>query len=208
LTDQLIIEEEYAEGVLLSILLILSLLLSYLYKHELDHRKNLIQVMKNENKTALKNLVDSFKYIGIVNIQLREMKTIFNTDYLNQETKIDIKKAIIFFSERVLNIVSADWVLFRIIDINTQDTITERFQSRGDAPCQYPHICNKMIVENQISQNSVTIISNRTYFNIVTSCNLPTININKDQHFFINAIVNQLNMLFVVLNSAHYKNDV
>ena len=64
-----------------------------------------------------------------------------------------------------------------------------------------------MIIEKQFVSNITSIISNRTNLNIITSCNLPIDKIDNDQQIFIKAIVNELTMMFIILNSSYYKNE-
>ena len=77
-TENLIIEEEIAESVLLCVLLSLSLVLAYQYKREIYKQKGLIKKIENDKKTAKEKLIDSFKYIGKINVQIQEIKSIYN----------------------------------------------------------------------------------------------------------------------------------
>jgi len=206
-TGNLIIEEEIAESVLLCVLLSLSLVLSYQYKREIYKQKDLIKKIENDKKTAKEKLIDSFKYIGKINVQIQEIKSIYNNINIYPETKNDLKKTLNILSERVLGIVNTDWVLFRIIDRNNQRTITEHLKTRGDVSSHCPHISNKMIIEKQSISTITSIISNPPNLNIITSCNLSIDKIDNDQRIFIKAIVNELTMLFIILNSSYYKNE-
>lgn len=207
LTEKLIIEEEIVEGSLLCILFFLSLVLSYFYKREIDKQNDLIKKIENDKKTAKEKLLDSFKYIGKINVQIQEIKSIFNSINLFPETKNDFKKTLFFLSDRILGIVNVDWVLLRIIDIKTQKTISEHYNTRGNISYPYPHLSNKMIIEKQSISNITSIISNRTNLNIIISCNLPIESVDNEQQIFIKAIVNELIMLFIILNSSYYQNE-
>jgi hypothetical protein len=206
LTNKLIFEEEIFEGLLLAILFILSVLILNLYKHEAYKHKELIKKINNDKKTAEEKLDDSFKYIGMINVQIQEIKSIFNNTNKYPETKNDFKKTFLFFSERVLGIVNANWVLFRIIDSNTEKTISEQFETRQGFSFNYPHISNKMIIEKQPVLSFTTVISNPQNLNILSCCILPVDKINDDERVFIQAITNEITMLFVILNSTYYKN--
>lgn len=205
LTEKLIIEEEIIEGTLLCILFLLSIILSYYYNREINKQKDLIKKIENDKKTASEKLIDLFKYIGKINVQIQEINSIFNNINLYPETKTDLKKIFLFLSDRVLSIVNTDWVLFRIIDCTTLKTINEHFKTRGDVLYNYPHVSNKMIIEKQATTNITSIISSHTNLNIITSCNLPIDRIDNEQKIFIKAIVNELTMLFIILNSSHVK---
>ena len=64
-----------------------------------------------------------------------------------------------------------------------------------------------MIIEKQSISTITSIISNPPNLNIITSCNLSIDKIDNDQRIFIKAIVNELTMLFIILNSSYYKNE-
>ncbi len=205
LTEKLIIEEEIIEGTLLCIMFFLSILIFNLYKHEVYKQKELIDKIINDKKSAEEKLDDSFKYIGQINVQIQQIKLIFNNYDKLPETKNDFKKTLYFFSERVFSITNANWVLFRIIDYKNLKTINEQFEARHGYTFDYPHISNRMIIEKQSCPPYSVIISNPQNFNILVCCILPVDNVSNDEHIFIQAIANEITMLFVILNSSYYK---
>lgn len=198
ITGKIIIEEEIIEGSLLGILFFLNILMLTLYRKEASKQKEIIRRI-NEDKMAAKiKLDDTFKYIGQINVQIQEIKSIFNNTIRFPQTKNDFKKNVLFFSERVLGIVNTNWVLFRIINCNTGKTISEQFETRPGFITDYPHIGNKIIVENQSCPPYSTIISNQQDFNIISCCILPVSEITYDERVFIQAITNEITMMFVL----------
>jgi hypothetical protein len=192
--------------ILLGILFSLSVLIFKLYKREGFKHEELIKQINNNKKTAEEKLLDSLKYIGKVNVQIEEIKSIFNTMNTYPETKNDFKKAFRFLSERVLGIVNTNWALLRIINSNTRRTICECFETRQGYSCHYPHVSNKTIIEKQTISSYTTIISNSNKLNILVCCTMPIDKINNDQSVFIQAIINEITMLFIILNSTYYNN--
>jgi hypothetical protein len=205
LTAKLILKEETIEGSLFCILFIMSILILYLYKQEIDKHKELINKISTEKMKVENRLFDSEQYIGITNVQIQEIKYIFNSIDKFPETKDDLKKAFSFFGERVIGIVNSNWVLFRIIDSITQRTIREHFVTRQGFSCSYPHVSNKMIIEKQSVSPFIYVSSNPKNLNILVSCIMPIDNISNDQKIFVQAIINEITKLFVILNSLYYK---
>jgi hypothetical protein len=187
---------------------ILSILIFNLYRNEAFRQKELIKKISNDKKTVEERLEDSFKYIGQINVQIQEIKSIFNDTDKFPETKNDLKKAYLFFSKRVFGIVNTNWVLFRIINCITQKTINEQFETRQGLTNDYPHISNKMIVEKQSCLPFTTVISNPPNLNILCCCILPDSEISNDERVFIQAITNEITMMFVILNSSYSKKGV
>jgi hypothetical protein len=109
-----------------------------------------------------------------------------------------------FLSERVFGITNADWILFKIIDINNSKTINEQFETRHGQTFDFPHVSNKTIIENQSCPPFTAIISKPQNFNFLVCCILSVDHISKDERVFIQAITNEITMLFVILNSSYY----
>jgi len=205
ITNRIILEEEVIEGSLLGLLFFLNILILNLYRKESVRQKEVIKKIDNARKSAEAKLDDSFRYIGQVNVQLQQIKSIFNNNSKLPETKNDFKKALFFFGERVFGIVSASWVLFRIINCNTQKTIREQFEIRRGFNAGYPHVSNKRIIEEQCCTPFSTVISNPQNLDVLVCCVLPVDKISHDERVFIQAITNEITMLFVIYNSSWYK---
>jgi hypothetical protein len=207
ISENIIVDEEIIEVILLGILFGLSILIHKLYTHEVKKHKEVIKQMLHDSKTAEGKLVDLMSYVGKVNVQIEEIKSVFNTSNIYPETQNDFKKTFRFLSERTLGIVNTDWALFRIINNTTQRTISECFEARHGISCAYPHVSNKMILEKQNLSHFTTVISNPQNLNIVVCCTMPIDTISDDQRIFILAIINEIIMLFIILNSSYYKNE-
>lgn len=207
ISSKLILEEETFEGILICILFIMSILIFNLYKREANRHKELINKISNEKKKVEDRLTDSEQYIGIMNVQIQEIKSIFNSINEYPETKEGLKKAFIYFGERVIGIANANWVLFRIIESNSQRTIYEHFGNRKGFSDIYPHVSNKLIIEKQPILPYSYVISCPRNLNILVSCIIPLEEISNDQQIFIQAIINEITKLFVISNSVYYTKE-
>jgi hypothetical protein len=207
ITNKFIIDEDVMEVILLSILIALNFLTFKLYKQEASKQDELISTIKNDKKKADEKLFDSIDYIGKVNVQIEEIKSIFNTTNTYPETKNDFKKSVRFLSGRVLGIVNTNWALFRIISSDTHRTMYECYEARQGFSCRYPHVSNKMIVEKQHISPFSTVISHPNNLNILICCVMPVDTINNDQRVFIQAIMNEITMLFIIINSSYGKDE-
>jgi hypothetical protein len=207
LTSKLILEEETFEGAMICLLFIISILILNLFKREVNKHKELINKISNEKKKVEARLNDSEQYIAIMNVQIQEIKSIFNTIDKYPETKEGLKKALTFFGSRVIGIVNSEWVMFRIIDSKTQRTLFEHFGMREGYSNGYPRVSNRMIMEKEIIFPFSYVISNPNNLNILVSCIIPVEEISNDQQIFIQAIINEITKLFIILNSLYYKKE-
>lgn len=207
LTKKIIIGEEILEGSLLFILFILGIFIYKLYEREIDKHKELIKSAHNDKKIIEGQLLDSLKYIGKVNIQIQEFKSIFDITNKYPETINDFKKVLHSLTHRVLGIVNTNWILFRIVDSNTGKTLSECFQTRQNVSPNYPLISNKMILEAKPIPSSKILISHPQNLNTLVFCVLPVEEISRDQNIFIQAILNEITMLYIIFNFLRLKNQ-
>jgi hypothetical protein len=204
-SPKIIVEEETVEGSLLCILFVMSILILKRYKYEVSKHKVIIKEINGEKKKVEDRLTDSEQYIGITNVQIQEIKYIFNSFDKYPESKEDLKRVFIFFGERALGIVNSKWILFRIIDKKTQHTIYEHLATRQGYSYSHPHVSNKMLIEKQPVFPFLYVSSNTRNINTLVICIVPVDKISNDQQIFIQAIVNEITKLFVIYNSLFYK---
>ena len=207
LTNKLILEEDTIEGILVGILFIISVLILNLYKNEVNKHKELIDVIKVDKRKVEERLHVSDQYIGKVNVQLREIESIYNSIDNYPKSKKELKKTLSYYGERILGIVKSNWVLIRIINCSTQRTISEHYEALQNTLPVYPHVSNKMILENKQPELHTSVVYNPANLDILVFCILPVEKISQEERIFIQAIIDELTKLFVVINSVYYKNS-
>jgi len=207
ITEKLIVEENTIEGILLGILFMVSVLILSLYKQEVNIHKELIHKIKQDKKKVEERLHISDQYIGKVNVQLQEVQSVYNSIENYPKTKTELKKTLIYFGQRILGIVSSDWVLIRILNSHTQRTINEHFEARIHHMPDYPHISNKKIIETRKLESHTTVVYSPDNLDILVFCVLPVHRITHDERVFIQAIIDELTKLFVIINSMYYKKE-
>ena len=208
ISKKLIIEEETVEGTLIGILFIVSVMILNLYKNEVYKHKQLIQKINDDKKKIENRLLESDQYIGRVNVQMLEIKSIFNGIDHYPLTKTDFKKTFSYFGVRILGIVNTNWALIRIINSNTRRTISEHFEKKVSVEPEYPHISNKLIIEEQKIVSHTSVIYNPANLNIIVFCILPVEKISNDDRIFISAIIVELTKMVIIINSTYYKNKI
>lgn len=207
ITEKLVFREDTIEGSLLCVLFLLSILILNLYKGEVYKHKEQIKKANKDKMAIADRLHSSDQYIGMLNVQINEIKSIFNSISKYPETKAELKETYRFFGKRILGIVNSNWVLIRIINCDSQRTIGEHFEIRHSYSADYPHISNRMIIEDKTIPLFTSVISNPENLNILVFCIMPVDKINKDQRIFIQAIINEITKMFVILQSSLYKNE-
>jgi len=186
-----IFDEEVMEVVVSALLFGVGFLIYTLYKREIARHQ--------------KSLDATLNYIGNLNLQISNIKSIFNSMKKYPESKNEFKLMLRFLAQRALGIVGSEWLLLRIIEINNTKTLAEHFQARGKVTLVRHEISNKNVVDKYCPSCSV-VESDQENFDIQVFCVVSKEKVSEDQRILLKAIVNNLAMLYLIFTSEHYKN--
>jgi len=207
LTQQLIVREEVVDVASVCFLLLSSLLVFRFYEKQLDEHRGEIQRLRSLGGDLEDRLNEAFNYIGQVNVQIQEIKSLFSTLQKYPEDKEDFKNILSFLAEKVLGIVNADWVLLRIVKPDNLQTLREYAESRGAAVLLKHNVSNKELIgQGQLPEHSV-VSSQPDNLTIKAFCVLPVLTLSANQRILVQAIVDQLAMLFLIFTSEYYRRN-
>ncbi len=202
-------DEETFEVILISVLFALSYLIYNLYKVEVAKREKDLASLKSQRRTLEQRLDDAFKYIGAVNVQIQEIRSIFAELKIYPENKKEFKYIFDFLANKILSIVDVDWVILRIADPESLKTLRETSVCRGNAVLLKYHFTNEDLIRQPGNLKEYSVISaEQKSLTIDVFSIFPRKQITKDQEVFVKAIMNQLEMLYLIFSSNYYKNDI
>lgn len=196
--DLFSIAEEAWESI--TILFFLTLIYSayHLYFKELKRLKSNIGNLEDR-------LQETFKYIGSVNLQIDEIKKAFVNFKKYPENKKEMQEMFDYFSEKIINIINADWVVLKIIDIESGKTIRQNEYKR-EKDLKTMKIENHDILAGRCYLQTCTIIrSGQENLRIKAACILPIKLKNREQELFVQSIINQIEMMFLVYSSLSFR---
>ena len=196
-----LIQEDILEAVLIIIQLLMAYLISNIYKKELKKYRQKTRKLSGDICDLSSKLTDAFKYIGGVNVQIHEIKSIFCGFRRYPITENEFKKAVALFGQTGLGIVNADWILIRIIHLNNLRTIKEHFECRKKSKLSLKGISNKAIVGNQAIDGYSTVGSRMDNSMIMAVCVFPKKSLDEEEKILVEAITNQIEMLYIIFVS-------
>jgi len=196
-----VIQEDAVEAVLIIILLLIAYLLSSFYKTELKKYRQKTRRLSRDNCDLSCRLSDAFKYIGGVNVQIQEIRSIFCELRSYPSTETAFKKDLALFARKVLGIVNADWVMIRIICQTNLRTMKEHLESRNGWNFMNKGISNKAIVANRPIDVFSIVASRHDNSIIMGVCVFPKKNLNEEEKILVEAITNQIEMLYHIFVS-------
>ena len=203
----LLFEEESLEVIIIILLFGIGYIILRLYQKEVEDNLEELERAKREKQNLEDRLTDAFKYIGSVNVQIQEIRSVFSGIKKLPENKKDLKYILQFFAGKILGIVNVDWVILRIVDTENSVTLREHSETRGKILLVKHEIGNSDLLANKNSDDYKIINSSQENFHIKTFCLLPNKKINQHQEDLIRGIINQLEMLFIIFSSNYYKDS-
>jgi len=123
------------------------------------------------------------------------------------ENKKDFGYMLQFLADRTLSMVNAEWVFFRIIDTKNLNSLREYSETRGNSVLPQHKISNRALVSNEKLKGLTVVGSGHENFYIKTFCIIPKAELSSDHEVFIKAVVNQLEMLFLIFTSTYYRDS-
>lgn len=202
-----LLPEEMVEGLIIALLFGVSYFILKLYQKEVAKNLAELERLKKDKNKLEDELEEAFRYIGAVNVQIQAIKSVFAGLDKYPESKKDFKRILYFLADRILAMVNVDWVVLKIVNTQNSETLREHSVTRGPAVLLKYNISNKDLIEGNIGEEYIVIASKQKNFFVKAFCIIPKTKINKEQKIFIQAIVNQLEMLFIIFTSVYYKNS-
>ncbi|MFH0852780.1 MAG: hypothetical protein V1845_04250 [bacterium] len=183
--------KEMVEAGMLFVLVFVGFVIYFVYKRRLKQRE--------------RQLDETLSYIGAVNLQVDQVKSIFDTLIKYPESKKDFRYLFESLANKALAGVNGDWVLFRIIDTISGKTLSEYSAARGSAVLLKCEISNKDLLKNKNLDGCWAIASMQENFGIKVFCIMPVESVSENQEVLLKAIVNNLGMLYLIFVSASGK---
>ena len=205
LKGRLIFEEEIFEGVLIALLMLVGYFAATVYKKELGRYAKELKGLATKKADLENKLNDAFSYIGKVNVQLLEIKSVFSALQKYPESKKDYRSVLVFLARKALVIANVDWVMFRIINPESLRTVQEYSETRDSLPLLAHNIGNKSLVGREAVADCSVVRSEQENLTIRTFCILPSEKLTEDQIILLQTIVSEVEMLFIIFSSEYYK---
>ena len=198
LLKKYIIREDAVEAVFIIILLLIAYILSNIYKKEMKKYREQTRRLIRDNCDLSSKLDDAFKYIGGVNVQIEQIRSIFCGLRRYPTTEKAFKKDLMLFARKILEIVNADWVMIRIISQDNLRTIKDHLESRKNVNFKCKGISNKAIVAKRPIEGYSIVTSSHYNSVIMGVCVFPKKSLTVEETILVEATTNQIEMLYLI----------
>ncbi len=194
----------HIEAVISIILLIFAWFVFSRYHEEVEKNFKEMAELKRSDSDYREIVDEAFKYIGSLNVQIDQVRSIFSDLKKFPENKKDFRYIMEYLAEKILGLVPTDFVCFRIVDLDTANTLSEYAVGRRGVPFSGLKISNTMLVGNIEIEGTKVCRTDPRNLSIQAFCLVSPLKLSDEQAVMIEAILNQLKMLYLIFSSNYY----
>lgn len=212
--------ELFAEETVESFFLTLGLLaILYIFRHYdyfMKKKEEEALLLNSKLKTREKELLDSFQYLGKVNVQISMIKSLLEKMEI-PKSKNRLKEIYGELLHLVCGITGRKRAFLRIINLETGRTLSEQFVSEEGGLEEFNlkagniDLANKFKEKEKIAVPGYSVVfSHSENFFIKAFVFIPDGEIKKDytnEENFLEAVASQCEILFLLFSSRYYKEE-
>ena len=202
LTRAFIIEEDIIETTLIAVLFIVSFFALRTFNRTLYAYERAVNLAGEEKSGLVSQMKAAFRYIGIVNAELHEIQSILCGSEHYPRTKKEFKLLIDNLAVKAMTIARAPWIVIRILRRCDGQTINEYAVARPGKAVPSVTMGNKTILEGGDVGGLIKVGSCRKNLDILTVGILPAMGLSAEETLLITAIVNQIEIHFLLHQSG------
>jgi hypothetical protein len=202
MTGTFVIEEEILEASLIAILIGVSYFILRGFMRELRAYAYELDRTTKEKSRLMSRLSESFGYIGIINVELQAIQSIFCGVDRYPQTKKEFQRFINDLVARAMTVAGTPWVVIRMISRCSGRTIAEYSSVRPKKVLPSATIGNREILEDRHVGGLRKIDSSPKNLDLMTVCILPTTQLSEEENILITAITNQIEIFFMLYRAG------
>lgn len=205
ITNRFIIEEEVLETIMILVLLGISFLVMIRMMKRLNSYRQAAESAGYEKSRLISRLADAFRYIGRVNVEIQEIESALCGVAFYPQSKKEFRALVDKLALNAMTIASAPWMVVRMIDRDSGQTVNEHaVQHPGTTP---PSVTmgNRAILDGVRIEGKQTIGPRQQNLDLLTVMIFPGTTISKEKKILLAAILNQIEMLFILYRAGCIK---
>ena len=198
IAQRVLIGEEILEASLILTLFIVSFFILKGFKRALEAYQRAVEQAGQENTRLVSNLTEAFHYIGTVNVEFQSIQSFLCGVEHYPQTRKELKRLLTRLASHAMTVAKTPWVAIRIIERSSGRTISEYSVQRHSGELPSMTLGNRTVLEGHRTAGFLGISSRQTNLDLLTVCILPAVPLSDEQRILLTAIVNQVEMLFMI----------
>ncbi|MFA6551505.1 MAG: hypothetical protein WCV41_03195 [Patescibacteria group bacterium] len=193
--------EEMIEGIMIVVLFSIGYFAMIFYQQEATKNTNLMIQLKVDKNNLENRLEETFRYVGTLNIQMAEMRSLLSDIKKYPENKKDFKDILDFLAAKALGIVPVKWVVLRLVEADSLRTVMEQTSARGDEKILNYKFSNQDLINGSAGKECLVFNSHQNNLKTRAFCVIPRHEISREEKTLIKGIVSQIEMFYLIFSS-------
>lgn len=207
LRPDFIIDEEVLETILIVLLFGMFFIILIGFRRALKAYERAVSKVNRDKSKLMVRLSEAFRYIGAVNIEIKEIESVLNGPDYYPQTKKEFKQLIDHLAFKIMLVAGVPWAVIRMISRGCGRTIMEHAAENREGILPSATMGNREILEGRHVQGLRTICARRNNLDLLTVCILPTVPLAEENIVLITAIINEIEMLFLLHRAGCLRPD-
>lgn len=203
-----IIAEETLETGLIIVLFAISFLILNFFLRALQKDRQIIDLAGKEKSRLVSRLTDAFSYIGTINVEIQEIASVLCGVTCYPQNRKAFRECVDAMAARAMAVAATPWLIVRMIDRTRGNTIDEHAVQRPGTALPTVTLGNRAVLDGHATDGVRTIVSRQRNLDLLTVFILPAtaMEIDAEQSILLSAILNQIEMLFLLFRSGCLNN--
>jgi len=205
LSQNIILEEEHVESFCIVVIFFIGFIALKFYEREIFKKDSKIKMEVREKIDLKKRLEDDFRYIGKINVQMQEIEKVMSGLKKFPENKTDFNNIHNFLLNEVLGIVNTEWLISRVVYLKNEKVLHEKIVTRKEVTILKQQISTKQLLGGDKFKDCITVKSKQNNLGLKVFFILPKKKYGKNDYILMQAVIQQLEMIYVIYDSKYYK---
>jgi hypothetical protein len=198
ISDHFIIEEEVLETVLILFLFGISFMVLVSFANHLKAYQQRAKQAVHDKSKLVSRLTEAFRYIGRLNVEIQEIESALCGVAFYPQNKKEFRRLVDELASRAMTIAAVPWLVVRMIERHSGHTISEHAVRRPQSSLPSITMGNRAIINGRRVEGLQTIGPRQHNLDLLTVFILPASAISKEETVLLTAILNQIEMLFIL----------
>ena len=205
ITARFVIDEEILETAMILVLFGISFLLLIRIMNRLKKYRKEMDSAVHEKSKLVSRLADAFSYIGKVNVEIQEIESTLCGVSCYPQSKNEFRALVDNLALKAMTIAVTPWLVVRMIERHSGRTVSEHAVSHPRQTLPTVTVGNRAILDGIQSDELQTIGPRQKNLDLLTVFIFPRAEISKEKSVLLTAILNQIEMLFILYRAGWIK---
>jgi len=202
ISRSLILEEDTFESVLIVMLFAVSFFVFRSLLRKLASYRLAAEQAGEEKSKLISRLTEAFSYIGTVNVEIAEIGSVLCNVDCYPRNKRQFRAALDQLSTKAMTVAAVSWLMVRMIDRHSGQTVSQHTVKRHDAKIPSVTIGNRAVMDGSGIEGLRTIVAHPDHPDLLTAFILPKADLTKERSLLLGAVLHQIEMVFMLFRAG------